>query len=129
MKLGCCTRRCAHPCCSPFERHPAAPARTCSGPPTHLRTHAGLALASGPSLHNPARCCQHREKAQLGLLLHALRAAVPAPFARLPAAPALLFAEASVALAGPTGALFGPLNKLLLRGSPPDLTVRGSHLG
>ncbi|KAK9836971.1 hypothetical protein WJX81_003433 [Elliptochloris bilobata] len=62
-----------------------------------------------------------REKPQLVLLLHALRAAVPAPFARLPSAPALAFSEASLALAAPAGALFGPLNKLLLRGSPPDL--------
>ena len=107
--------------------------------PCHPREKAQLGLllhalrAAMPALdtlhHSPryevatAQPCRRREKPQLGLLLHALRAAVPAPFARLPAAPALLFAEASVALAAPAAAMFGPLNKLLLRGSPPDLTV------
>ena len=64
------------------------------------------------------------EKPQLELLLHAVRAAVPAPFARLPAAPALALGEASVALAAPGAPLFAPLNKLLLRGDAPDLAVR-----
>lgn len=114
--------------------------RTCSSWPWYHREEAQLGLlqhalrAAIQALESPtpitlcwkvitAWCWRDREKAQLGLLLHALRAAVPAPFARLPAAPALLFAEASVALAAPTAAMFGPLNKLLLRGSPPDLTV------
>ncbi len=87
-------------------------------------------LAALP-LAEAERCLMHRlggrrgsEKPQLELLLHAVRAAVPAPFARLPAAPALALAEASAALAAPGAPLFAPLNKLLLRGDAPDLAVR-----
>ncbi len=67
--------------------------------------------------------CARREKAQLALLLRALRLSVERPFQQLPTLTALFLSEAACALAHPAANMYPALNRHLLRRATLDIQV------